>query len=1312
MSMSGKNLIIKPFSFNNPLWIVQLFLYLFFNHYSSAQISASWINPNQPYLRIPISKTGFYSISKNDLLSVDFPLKNIDPRHFQLFQGGKELAIEVTGDFSLDSTSHILFWGQKNEGASDSILYTDPIPPPIHYSLYSDTSVYFLTINPEIEGKRMGIYSNEETASDTIDYHLEQIEQVFNSHYNPGNLYPPGSNFNNGVALSDYDVGEGWTGKPLSNEWQTFDISPVFLKTEALDQIAVELILVGHNTDLHEVEIWAGTSAKPALKIKTIELKGINTTAVQLKFKKEEISCMQLDNGKLAFSLFVKKGSISTSYIQWRYPQMSGRVEETDAQIFHFPSSQKTVFWHNRTTGNRWFYEIGDPYNLSKTQCVSEGLHLRSNGLMASFQKSSKPSRFKMISFTSIDSLDTDYLIITHSSLRKPANDPISAYANYRYSQEGGNYKPLILNIEEIFDQFNAGIRSPIAIKRAIHYFAQKGKLKFVLIIGKSIDPQTARKSTDGNLLDLVPNAGWPGSDWLLTTNPDNPGELSSSVPIGRINASNPEEVWIYLQKVKALEVQPSTASWRKNIMHLSGGHTFSELQEFKGYLKDFENIVTQSPLAPLVQTLTKQSQEDREQIPLQEAINRGIALITFFGHSSMDYTDIDLGYASTPSLNYHNHPYYPAVIANGCATGSIFYSPNTISQDWIFSKNNGAVLFLASTFNAVSSALKNYTSSIYEVLADTTFSYQPFGTIIHEAIRRNLRTHHLISDIATAQQMLLQGDPAIKIFPTQRPDYTFDSTGYALKSLSGHVLTTKSDSIELKMVVQNNGRHHDNDYKLNVKISDQEKIVFEKEIIRKRIYYADTIILHISNPFTQSQKYVWTATIDPLQEIAEELEDNNFSQSNIFIPAGSAVPLLPPNDFVSSLQNITLIAQTPVERDSSEVIFEWAPKPDFTNPHQIIRKAAHSLAHCLVNIPENFKTIFWRVYLTEDTPTAADIRTITFGAETDLLLPEVVALPSQPNQFLEEGDAMSRLISFQNISEQAFTDSILVKITHQYYSSTTSHPLKIPPLSSQKIVSIPLLFQTIKEPGIHRVTVHFNTDQLPETSFTNNVTHFSYEVLPDIIPPTFSVKIDHRILENEDQISAKPLIEIAIQDKNLLNSASDTSGIDIYLGSRCPDCKLDRLSLKQAILESKNLEQMNLKIFPLEALPAGIYALRIRIRDRVGNFAPDYLISFKVLENSERSYFTVFPNPSFGYFCFQAKINQTIHNTSAQIKIFNLSGNIFQNLTWPLHTGKDEIIWVPKNLPAGLYWYRIEIDANNLNRQIDGLEGKLVWIP
>lgn len=683
-----------------------------------------WIDYERAYLRIPVVETGMYKITGRELAAYGIPVDSILPSGLRLFAHGVEQAIEVAaadgepvggapsggaspGEASrgfLGMEGYIVFYGQRNDGTADSALYTSPgaMPHP-YYNLYSDTTVYFLSWDNSTKGLRTH-FPEAGAVTDSSAWHWAEDLQVFSSHYLPGRFFPPGSDYENGSLLTAYDEGEGWTGPPI-NRNAPFKINrrASNLFRHSMLKISCEMLLAGWTDQDCSLELRAGNTDQRQRKVTAIHLRGRQVRLLSFELTPEDFDA----HGQVTLTLLLTGGGqASVSYLRLRYPQ-SGIVVAPP------------------------------PMHVLPARVV----------------------RFQRIN------PQTDYLIITHPLLRGPAagRDPVMEYAQYRASELGGGYKPAIVYNHELFDQFHAGQPGPQGIRNAIRWLHAQGKLKMVLLAGRSVDPQKARKMKDAWQTDLVPNAGWPGSDVALTMCPN---DSILPVAIGRINANHAGPLLAYLRKVQAMEAEPASASWRKRILHLSGGRSLDELTLFKSYMHSFESKLKNSPLAAHVTSLSKLTDDPVEQIPIDGPVNSGIALITLFGHSAIDLTDIDIGHATDPARNYQNHPRYPAVIVNGCAAGSIFYSNEALSNDWVLSPDNGAVLFLAHTFNGPSTSLKRYTDIFYEVLADAAFTAKPFGIIQQEAIRRNMQRPHHLLDRVTTQQMLLHGDPAIRIFP------------------------------------------------------------------------------------------------------------------------------------------------------------------------------------------------------------------------------------------------------------------------------------------------------------------------------------------------------------------------------------------------------------------------------------------------------------------------------------------------------------------------------------------------------------------
>ena len=109
-----------------------------------------WIDYSQKYYEIKVAENGIYRISFANLISAGIPVNSIDPRTFQVFGRGKQVAIFIQGelDNSFDPSDYIEFYAEKNDGWLDEELYkgSSNHPNP-YYSLINDTATYYLTIS-------------------------------------------------------------------------------------------------------------------------------------------------------------------------------------------------------------------------------------------------------------------------------------------------------------------------------------------------------------------------------------------------------------------------------------------------------------------------------------------------------------------------------------------------------------------------------------------------------------------------------------------------------------------------------------------------------------------------------------------------------------------------------------------------------------------------------------------------------------------------------------------------------------------------------------------------------------------------------------------------------------------------------------------------------------------------------------------------------------------------------------------------------------------------------------------------------------
>src|SRR5260221_3539301 len=70
-----------------------------------------------------------------------------------------------------------------------------------------------------------------------------------------------------------------------------------------------------------------------------------------------------------------------------------------------------------------------------------------------------------------------DYLIVTHTTLLAAAQ----TYASYRASTEGGGFHPLAVTMDQLYNQFNYGETSPLAIYQFVKWMVAKGPPKYLV---------------------------------------------------------------------------------------------------------------------------------------------------------------------------------------------------------------------------------------------------------------------------------------------------------------------------------------------------------------------------------------------------------------------------------------------------------------------------------------------------------------------------------------------------------------------------------------------------------------------------------------------------------------------------------------------------------------------------------------------------------------------------------------------------------------------------------------------------------------
>lgn len=855
-------------------------LFVFFASEAQKKFGNEWIKDNQDFYKIKVSEKGIYRISYEDLRRVSFPLVNLDIKRIQLFHQGKEVSIWIAGedDGIFNLQDYIEFYAEGNNGEQDSLLYRpENVRMNEYQSLYSDEAVYFLTLgNP---GLRTNISTIKPfNASNIEPYHLEQLVKAFNEQYSFNNSigYPPF------LMQSYFEKGEGWTGKIIvADSLAKFPIKLINYLPQKDIAPTLECLFNGRSETVHEVRIGLQNNQGQVRTIGKIDYFGFDPLKISTEISANEIS---LDGFIQLRSQSVKKDKTewhSITYHKIRFPQ-SFEMKNVSSKYFYLRPkklSERHVSIVNAPFGAQ-VYELFDRYRFRKVNSsfIGSNLNFVIDSTFSSKAIFVSSEIKKLISIEKINfNLDyknsSNYLIITHQSLKQSAKE----FANYRESTTGGGFKTSVIDIQDLYFLFSYGERTPLAIRRFIDFkLSNRQKIEYLFLIGRGKSFPDALK-TDA-ALDLVPTFGYPGSDILLTAGLDGFDDDVQAIPTGRLSVISNQEALNYLQKVKEYENNTEDLLWKKSVLHLSGGGSKQEINYFKDILKGIESKVQNGFMSGHVEALSKKTDNFIENVDISAEVNKGVGLITFFGHSSSTATDLNIGYASNSNNKLQNKIKYPLMYFNGCGVGNVFNKYDLLTTDWLITPGKGAIAVFANSFWSYDFPTIRYINNLYEKLFEDPKTLGESIGKIQQVVNAKLKSEgaemFLISNI---HQLVLQGDPAIKAFPLKKPDYKLEHVFLKSKNQSSSIAT--NDSLLIGVIASNFGKYDKNTpigISLEMKSIEKKQ---EKKYFIPSIAYRDTVYFSIKKDLSFQTIEV---QLDFDNKIAENNENNNQKEIKI----------------------------------------------------------------------------------------------------------------------------------------------------------------------------------------------------------------------------------------------------------------------------------------------------------------------------------------------------------------------------------------------------------------------------------------------
>ena len=312
----------------------------------------------------------------------------------------------------------------------------------------------------------------------------------------------------------------------------------------------------------------------------------------------------------------------------------------------------------------------------------------------------------------------------------------------------------VVVPINDLYDEFNFGERTPFAIKQFLQIANQNWRKPptYLLLNGRaSFDP---RNYLGFGNLDLVPTRIVPSSSLMTASDDwfsDFAGNGMPTIATGRLPVSTLDEARTVVEKITTYEGQSTNGSWTANALMVA------DHNDTESFTQDSQTVQAKLPASMQVTDVFA----DKAGIPtatrtdILNAINSGQLLVNYLGHGSeQQWAGNTFDTDSVSSLT--NGSQLPVFLIMDCLNGFFqdVYSPPALGVTLMLAPNGGAVAVLASSgLNQPPPQTKLDALVVQGALTNRA----TLGDAIVKA-----KSH--ISDSDVRRTFILFGDPAMQI--------------------------------------------------------------------------------------------------------------------------------------------------------------------------------------------------------------------------------------------------------------------------------------------------------------------------------------------------------------------------------------------------------------------------------------------------------------------------------------------------------------------------------------------------------------------
>ncbi|HTO17029.1 MAG TPA: C25 family cysteine peptidase [Edaphocola sp.] len=885
---------------------------------AQTQFGNEWINFNQTYFKIKVGQSGIYRIPFSVLQ--DNGLGAVPGAQFALYRDGQEEPIYVSNNGSLVASDYIEFYGQQADGKMDKELY---IPTSWQandeINIISDTATYFLTYSTgshlRLNLKPNTIGSGAPIAEPYFITDVYPNENIRDKFSNGADYYLNSSSQN--YYLGKYDKGEGFGYIMYKNSNLLLTFNPLKNKTLDNPKLTFSFLLDAVTTNslnllINNNSVFDTTLEKYSLIHKSVTINNSGSSLLNNPINLTLVSNANKNLLKVKISYKRTFDFDSIDNILFKLDNYN-QIQKLKFNKLNL-SNQNIVV--DKTTNN--IYHLGSDSSILLDASASErDLCFSANAFII--------NELNSVSFRNYNEVINQgtYIILSDDEYIDIPNGGVNQYKAYRSSLLGGNYNVLVVSANELYNQFAYGMDyHPLAIKHFIQYIQQNStwvqKPEHFFIIGKGIFYNLVEKYKQNKTIynyPIIPTFGTPGSDVLFA-------EIgNSNVPslaVGRLSVVNNNEILEYLNKVQLYEQAQSIPSfpnlenslWKKRALHIPGGSDQDLLPTFNYSLDICKNILQDTLIGAIVSKEGKGITPPGKiaSLAIDSLLELGTQYLTFYGHASAMAFDYNL---NNPE-QVHSNPKFPIILAYGCDLSAIFNLTNgkTISERYLLEGQGGAIAMLACTADGWTGYIEPYMQGLYSRMAKNDY-----GKTLGTQIKKNLEFYTGIPlnyyfTKGHMQTFLLQGDPAIKAFSPEKPDYYIDSS---LVTVNPKTVSTTMDSFEIKAQVYNLGKALNQNIKvLLTKNKEGENNILYSDSVFIKVLSQNTISFQIPiDKINDLGMFEFKINVNSDQSKDEQTHINNQANIKVYISNNNLKPIFPSEFSIVHSQGVELKAST-----------------------------------------------------------------------------------------------------------------------------------------------------------------------------------------------------------------------------------------------------------------------------------------------------------------------------------------------------------------------------------------------------------------